>query len=608
LETVSAAARAIANLNGKSGWLVKFANNDMGAGKGNSGGMGGGAFGGLPSGPKVRHTNIFVGGLPEGMDDARLREAFSPYGVVNSASVRTKGGQTYGFVEFTLVEEAERAVAAMESGACPPGWVVKFANWDTGITDWNEAVPHSNVYVGGLPNGFADLQLKQACSSYGTVESAFVKSDSETGRTYGFVKFTTNAAARRAIADLHGKNDWVVKVANNDSYPAGGKGFGKGWADGWVWQPPTSKLERDECQRNEGPPSDNLYVKDLPPGISEQEVTNTFARYGQVMECRVLRWDCASSCAALVRMASMEQATLAKANLDNTIHESCGKPLTVAPQQKNGMEVDDHCYIKGLHCTTMPEQLEAVFSRYGIVKWSKILPTPFRPNSSNVPDYAALVQMESADQARAAIAALNGTIPTELGTPMIVRFAEAKTAGQRADATPNNNLYVKGWPMGFPDFLLQHEFQAFGNVVRLRLLDNPDPDQPTCAALVQMSRVEEATMAMKALHGKTISVNRLPPMRVKYAGREQAPGENLYVTALPRTITEDQVRQTFAKYGEIKRLKLLTQHARPETHVLIQLASPQIAAQALRELDGSAPAFRGPTLSVQYAMKREPQR
>lgn len=45
--------------------------------------------------------------------------------------------------------------------------------------------------------------------------------------------------------------------------------------------------------------------------------------------------------------------------------------------------------------------------------------------------------------------------------------------------------------MGFPDFLLQHEFQAFGNVVRLRLLDNPDPDQPTCAALVQMSRVEE---------------------------------------------------------------------------------------------------------------------
>jgi len=380
--------------------------------------------------------------------------------------------------------------------------------------------------------------------------------------------------------------------------------------DGWVWQPPNwAGEEREDNTRPEGPPSDNLYVKDLPPGITEEEVTSTFAKYGQVMECRVLRWDSASSCAALVRMASVEQASQAKAHVDNTVHESCKKTLTVQLQQKNGEEVPDHCYVKGLHCTTMQSRLEALFKQYGKVQWCKIMPTPFRPNSSNVPDYAALVQMEQPEDCQQAIQALNGTLPSGLGTPMTVRFAEAKAsaAGGRAAAQqPNNNLYVKGWPVGFPDFLLQSEFQAYGNVVRLRLLENPDPDQPTCAALVQMSRVDEAALAMKGLHGKTVSPSRLPPMHLKYAGRDQTPSESLYITSLPRTITEDQVRQTFQKYGQLTRLKMLTQHGRPETHVLLQLSSQQMAAAALRELDGTVPVFTGPTLSVQYAMKREP--
>merc|ERR1712187_373361 len=154
-------------------------------------------------------------------------------------------------------------------------------------------------------------------------------------------------------------------------------------------------------------------------------------------------------------------------------------------------------------------------------------------------------------------------------------YAEAKP--EREGKAPNNNLFVKGWPAGFPDFLLQSAFQQYGSVVRLRLLENPDPEQATCAALVQMGRVEEATAALKALNGKTIELP-LPPMRLKYAGKDNAATDNLYVTSLPRTITEDQVRQTFQKYGPIARLRMLTQKGRPETHALVQLESAQVAA------------------------------
>mmetsp|Transcript_20308 Transcript_20308/g.53833 ORF Transcript_20308/g.53833 Transcript_20308/m.53833 type:complete len:468 (-) Transcript_20308:177-1580(-) len=404
-----------------------------------------------------------------------------------------------------------------------------------------------------------------------------------------------------------------AKVMMEEDGWGGGKGWGKGggWGgDGWLWTPGPSRGGRDgeEDSRPEGPPSDNLYVKDLPPGITEDEVFATFSKAGQVVDCYVLRWDHLSACAALVRMASTEQATKAKEKLHGAIHENCHTLLSVRNHEKNGETQDDHAYVKGIHCTTTEEQVREVLGKFGTVKWMKLLPLPFREGGkgggSGFPQVAALVQFTSPEETTAAVNALDGKTSSEFGAPMVIKFAEEKANAKRPAPTPSNNLYVKGWPVGFPEFLLQSEFQKYGNVVRLRLLDNPDPEYPTCAALVQMSRVEEATMAVTALHGRPLQVP-LPPMRVKLAGKDQADDSNLYVTSLPRTMTESQIRQIFAKFGDILRLKLLTQPGKPETHALVQLSSPQAAAAAIRELDGSTPTFKGPMLNVTYAMKRD---
>merc|ERR1711959_372899 len=103
-----------------------------------------------------------------------------------------------------------------------------------------------------------------------------------------------------------------------------------------------------------------------------------------------------------------------------------------------------------------------------------------------------------------AVEQFNGKVCPDVGLAMIVRFAEVQSQ-EKPEPKPNSNLYVKGWPVGFPDFLLQSVFQQYGQVVRLRLLENPDPEQPTCAALVQMSREEDAIAALKALHGQIVS-------------------------------------------------------------------------------------------------------
>ena len=76
-----------------------------------------------------------------------------------------------------------------------------------------------NLYVGNLPfNATAD-DLRQAFSQYGTVTSASVVTDRETGRSrgFGFVEMALEHEATSAIEALHGskihKNKIRVKQA-----------------------------------------------------------------------------------------------------------------------------------------------------------------------------------------------------------------------------------------------------------------------------------------------------------------------------------------------------------------------------------------------------------
>lgn len=607
--TTDSANRAIGAMNGNNGWVVKLANRDMAADAGFKPSGKGESFGTGKS-DKATHTNVFVGNLNEGTSEAQLEKVFSAYGTVDSCCVMNKNERTYGFVEFSKIEEAEASIKGLDGQS---GLEVKFANNDRVPVSWEDAIPHSNLFVGGLPLSTTDSSLRKTCEKFGSVQSCTVKTGTpEEGTSYGFVKFVHTAAARRAIKSLNGVDGWSVKCANHDVAGGAGKGEGgkgdffsfmggKGkdiWGGGWVWSNQT------ESERPEPEPHDNLYVKNLPPGVSEEEITETFAEAGDVVECRVLRWDGVSECAALVRMASIEAATKAKELLNGKVHAKCVQDVTVTIQQKSGAPVEDHCFVKGLHCTTSEEQLKALFGKCGEVKWCRVLPLPFMPASTKLPDCTALVQMANAEEAQKAVDELSGQPAPECGAAMVVRYAEVQSSADRPEPKPNTNLYVKGWPVGFPDFLLQTIFQQHGQVVRLRILENPDPEQPTCAALVQMAREEEASTALKALHRQTVAAP-VPPMRVKHAGRDQGPSGNLYVTSLPRTITEQQIRDTFEKFGPVTRLRLLNQEKSPELRALVELSSTELASKAVRELDNTPPVFKGPVLYIQYATRRE---
>merc|ERR1719183_1696012 len=163
-----------------------------GAGKGESKG---GAFS-----SKATHTNLFVGNLQEGISESQLENVFKAYGKVDSCVVMNKTeGKTYGFVEFSMCEEAEAAVKGLNGQS---GLVVKFANNDKTASGWEESVPHSNLFVGNLPKGTSEMSLRQACEKHGQVQSCTIKADAEAETCYGFVKMSSTAAAKRVITAL----------------------------------------------------------------------------------------------------------------------------------------------------------------------------------------------------------------------------------------------------------------------------------------------------------------------------------------------------------------------------------------------------------------------
>ena len=98
----------------------------------------------------------------------------------------------------------------------------------------------NKLYVGNLPYSFRDEDLQQTFSQYGSVSSAKVMMERDTGRSkgFGFVEMGSDAEAQSAIQGVHGQSfggrDLVVNEARpmEARPPRSGGGFGGGGGDG----------------------------------------------------------------------------------------------------------------------------------------------------------------------------------------------------------------------------------------------------------------------------------------------------------------------------------------------------------------------------------------
>ena len=95
----------------------------------------------------------------------------------------------------------------------------------------------SKLYVGNLAYGVSNTDLETMFAPHGTVQSAQVIMDRDTGRSkgFGFVEMSNNSEAQAAIAALNGKEVEGRKLTVNEARPKedrGGGGGGGGYGGG----------------------------------------------------------------------------------------------------------------------------------------------------------------------------------------------------------------------------------------------------------------------------------------------------------------------------------------------------------------------------------------
>ena len=99
----------------------------------------------------------------------------------------------------------------------------------------------NKLYVGNLPYSFRDNDLEQTFGQYGSVSSAKVMMERDTGRSkgFGFVEMGSDAEAQSAIHGMNGQALGGRSIVVNEARPmearpprTGGGGFGGGRREG----------------------------------------------------------------------------------------------------------------------------------------------------------------------------------------------------------------------------------------------------------------------------------------------------------------------------------------------------------------------------------------
>ena len=98
----------------------------------------------------------------------------------------------------------------------------------------------NKLYVGNLPYSFRDEDLQQAFAAHGTVSSAKVMMERDTGRSkgFGFVEMGSDAEAQAAISGMNGQQYGGRGLVVNEARPMeprpprSGGGFGGGGGSG----------------------------------------------------------------------------------------------------------------------------------------------------------------------------------------------------------------------------------------------------------------------------------------------------------------------------------------------------------------------------------------
>ncbi|KAJ2811837.1 nuclear localization sequence binding protein, partial [Coemansia sp. 'formosensis'] len=188
--------------------------------------------------------SVFVGNLPWSATNESMAEAFGEYGKVLSARIATDNAtgrsRGFGYVDFADAESRDKAINGgsfdMDGREVRVDKAEKSSKPARGDASApSNSTPSATLFIGNLSFSTNEDSLREAFAECGTVVSARIPTDRETGRMkgFGYIEFDTVEAATEALkynnTDLDGRN---IRLDYSTPRTGGGESGGRGGGRG----------------------------------------------------------------------------------------------------------------------------------------------------------------------------------------------------------------------------------------------------------------------------------------------------------------------------------------------------------------------------------------
>mmetsp|Transcript_103127 Transcript_103127/g.298345 ORF Transcript_103127/g.298345 Transcript_103127/m.298345 type:complete len:383 (-) Transcript_103127:168-1316(-) len=230
---------------------------------------------------------VFVGSLPDNVQESALRDEFSKYGVLEDLFVKPgcEPGRQWAMVTYSSASEAQSAKEATDRilqlpGSSRPVEVMIARNQgkaEPGAGGGGEAHGPKKIFVGSLPDSITETALREEFSKYGQISDLYLKTGCERNKQWAFITFTgpneaetAKSATDRVLKFPDAEVACEVMLARNQGM--NGRDPLKG-----VAQQPMAGLGVPQ-----GPTK--IFVGSLPDDINETLLRAEFSKYGQIMD------------------------------------------------------------------------------------------------------------------------------------------------------------------------------------------------------------------------------------------------------------------------------------------------------------------------------------